>query len=186
MEPLASAPTLQRTLRNASYAALPSQPIPEASIKTAVFTIATALAFAFTGGALAATGHDLGHGQGVQEAALEFSQGRKWPTDESLRQAMENIRAALLANMQIFHGVDDSSTDYGARAAQVTGEVAVIVQNRSLDPLADAQLHGLIGQIVSGAETMEGKQPGVSRRAGAERIAEALGDYARTFEHPGW
>lgn len=154
-------------------------------MKTVLSTLA-ALGLAFGGAALAAAEHDRGHGQGVQEAALDVSQGGKWQTDESLREAMENIRAALFAQRHIFHGADDSGTDYGALAAQVTGEIALIVQNSKLDPLADAQLHRLIGEMVSGAQTMQGEGRGESRRAGAERIAEALADYARLFDHPGW
>jgi uncharacterized membrane protein len=148
--------------------------------------IAAAVAFGFGGQALAAAEHAHDRGYGVQEATLELNQGSKWATDESLREGMENIRAALYANMQIFHGADDSSIDYGALAAAVSGEVALIVQNCKLDPLADAQLHKLIGQIMSGAETLQSKEPGVARRTGAERIAEALGEYARQFDHPGW
>ncbi len=148
--------------------------------------LAAALGFAAGGQALAASEHDHGHGYGVQEAALELNQQQKWPTDEALRQGMENIRAALYANMQIFHGADEASIDYGALAAAVSGEVAVIVQNCKLDPLADAQLHKLIGQIMSGTEALQSKEPGVARRTGAERIAEALGEYARQFDHPGW
>ncbi len=147
--------------------------------------LAAGLAFGFGGAALAASGHGHGLGAGVQEAALELNQAQKWATDESLREGMENIRAALYANMQVFHG-DDSATDYAALAAAVTGEVALIVQNCQLDPLADAQLHRLIGQIMAGAETLQSRDPQVERRIGAARIAEALGEYARQFEHPGW
>jgi hypothetical protein len=148
-------------------------------MKTGLSTFAAVLAFAFGAPALAASG------PAVREAALELNQA-KWQTDESLRRGMENIREALFEHRHIFHGADDTGTDYGALAAQVTGEVAFIVQNSKLDPLADAELHKLIGQMVSGAEAMEGKKRGVTRRVGAERIAEALADYARLFEHPGW
>lgn len=61
------------------------------------------------------------------------------------------------------------------------------VQYAKLDlNAADAQLHKLIGRIMSGTETLQSKEPGVARRTGAERIAEALGEYARQFDHPGW
>ena len=103
-------------------------------------TLAAALALGFAGPALAAAGHAHEHGQGVQEASLELGQTKKWATDESLREGMENIRAALYANIHIFHGAEDSSIDYGALAAAVGGEVALIVQNCKLDPLADAEL----------------------------------------------
>jgi hypothetical protein len=33
---------------------------------------------------------------------------------------------------------------------------------------------------------MQGKEQGVTRRAGAERVAKALNAYGEHFEHAGW
>jgi hypothetical protein len=64
--------------------------------------------------------------------------------------------------------------------------VAGIVQNCKLEPEADAQLHIVIAELMAGAEAMEGKVKGETRRAGAERVAKALNAYGEHFEHPGW
>ena len=139
--------------------------------KTAV-ALAVALAFGapFAYGQAA---HE--HGHGAAEAELVLNQGKKWPTDEPLRQGMENIRAALGSGMK-----------YQALANKVNTEVAGIVQNCKLEPQADAQLHLVIANILAGVEAMEGKVQGETRRAGAERIARALDAYGEHFDHAGW
>jgi hypothetical protein len=136
--------------------------------------IAAALALAFAGPAFAASDvHS--HEPGAGEAKLVLDHGKKWPTDAPLRQGMENIRTALGSHMK-----------YGALAAKVSVQVAGIVQNCKLEPEADAQLHIVIADIMAGVEAMEGKVKGETRRAGAERIANALNAYGEHFDHAGW
>jgi hypothetical protein len=60
------------------------------------------------------------------------------------------------------------------------------VQNCKLEPEADAQLHIVIAELLAGAEAMQGKEPGVARRAGAKRVVKALNAYGEHFEHAGW
>lgn len=147
--------------------------------------IAAAVALAFGGPALAANdSHD--HGHGAQDTRLELNQGKKWQTDEALRQGMENIRAALKANKDVFLGREQSAEKYAPFAAKVNSEVANIVKNCKLEPQADAQLHKVIGHMMSGVEAMEGKEKGVSPLAGASRVGQALNEYGRYFDHPGW
>ena len=75
---------------------------------------------------------------------------------------------------------------YEALATKVTAEVAGIVQNCKLEPAADAQLHIVIADLMAGAEAMEGKVKGQTRRAGAEKVANALNAYGEHFDHAGW
>jgi hypothetical protein len=141
-------------------------------IRKTALALTVALAFG-TPLAFGQAGHDHGHAAG--EAKLVLNQGKKWPTDAPLRQGMENIRAALGAGMK-----------YAALAGKVNAEVAGIVQNCKLEPEADAQLHLVIADILAGVEAMEGKVPGESRRAGAEKIGRALQAYGEHFDHAGW
>ena len=115
------------------------------------------------------------HDHGAAEVKLVLDQGKKWPTDAPLRQGMENIRAALGAGMK-----------YQALANKVNAEVAGIVQNCKLEPQADAQLHIVIAELMAGAEAMEGKVQGETRRDGAEKVARALNAYGAHFDHAGW
>jgi len=134
--------------------------------------LALAVALAFGAPAIAAETH--GHAAGG-EAQLTLNYGKKWQTDAPLRQGMENIRDALGKGMK-----------YEALAAEVTAEVAGIVQNCKLEPEADAQLHLVIAELVAGAEAMEGKLADVTPRDGAERVAKALNAYGEHFDHAGW
>lgn len=119
-------------------------------------------------------------------AELKLDHGRKWPTDAALRQGMTNMRAALAADLKAIHANKASDTQYEALAAKLNAEVAYVVANCKLEPKADAELHKLIAEILAGAEAMQGKEPGVARRAGAVRVVNALDAYGRFFDHPGW
>lgn len=147
--------------------------------------VAVAAALAFGGPALAAgDAHTHGHGGG--EATLALDHGKKWQTDAPLRQGMESIRNTLAKDVKAIHAGKASAKQYDALAARINGEVARIVQECKLRPDADAQLHIVVAELMAGAEAMEGKLKGVSRRAGAERVAKALNAYGEHFEHAGW
>lgn len=74
------------------------------------------------------------------------------------------------------------ATDEPLRKAQVS----YMVTNCKLEPKADAQLHVLIGEMMKGAEVMEGKQPGVQKTTGLVAVARAVNAYGEHFSHPGW
>lgn len=148
-------------------------------------TAALAIALAFAGpAAYAQAAHD--HGPAAGEVKLVLNQGQKWPTDAPLRQGMDNIRGALARDVNAIHANKATPKQYQALAAKVTGEVAGIVQNCKLEPAADEQLHLVIAELMAGAEAMEGKVQGETRRAGAERVANALNAYGEHFDHAGW
>jgi hypothetical protein len=147
--------------------------------------LAAAVALAFGGPAFAASeAHDHGHQAG--EAKLVLNQGKKWQTDEPLRRGMSAIRGAVAKDVKAIHANKATPKQYQALAAKVNAEAAGIVQNCKLEPEADAQLRIVIAELIAGAEAMQGKERGVSRRAGAERAAKALNAYGEHFEHAGW
>ena len=119
-------------------------------------------------------------------AALQLDHGKKWPTDEALRKGMTSMRAALARDLKAIHANKASDAQYEAVAAKLNAEVAYVVQNCTLEPKADAELHKVIAEVLAGAEAMEGKEAGVDRRAGALRVARALDTYGKFFDHPGW
>jgi hypothetical protein len=126
------------------------------------------------------------HGHGAAEAKLVLNNGQKWSTDAPLRSGMENIRGSVIKNLKAIHANKATNAQYEALAKSVNSEVAGIVQNCKLAPEADAQLHIVIAEMMAGAEAMEGKVKGETRRAGAERVAKALNAYGEHFDHPGW
>jgi hypothetical protein len=147
--------------------------------------IAAALGLAFAGPAFAA-GDLHSHEHGAGEAKLVLDHGKKWPTDAPLRQGMSNIRSAVAKEAIAIHAGKATPRQYEALAQKVAAEVAGIVQNCKLEPEADEQLHIVIAEMMAGAEAMEGKAQGVTRQAGAERVAKALNAYGEHFDHAGW
>lgn len=134
------------------------------------------------GGAQAAGEHAHHEHGAAGSAALTLDNGKKWATDEPLRRGMTNIRSHL---EHLHHGKPDAAA-YDRLAKAVNGEVAYIFQNCRLPKQADEVLHVVLADVMQGAAALEGKQKGVSREQGAERIARALENYGRVFDHSGW
>lgn len=117
---------------------------------------------------------------------IELNAGKKWETDAPLRQAMSAIRSSVTSTLETVHGGKATEASYDKMAIEVAGQVSYIVQNCKLDPKADAQLHIVIGDIMSALETVEGKQQGRERASGVIGIAGALNTYGKHFSHSGW
>jgi hypothetical protein len=121
---------------------------------------------------------------GAAVAQLVLDDGRKWPTDASLRAGMSAIHEAFEADHPAIHGGTESDAQYAALAARIQSQVDTIVANCKLPPAADAQLHLVIADLLSGASLMRGEDPGRSRHDGAARVHGALRAYAKYFEDP--
>lgn len=117
--------------------------------------------------------------------AMALNAGKKWETDGPLRQAMTAIRASVATTLPKAHAGKATTADYEALSKEVNTQVAYIVEHCKLDPKADAQLHTVIGEMLNGAETAEGKQ-GKSRASGVVQIAQGLNTYGKYFDHAGW
>ena len=152
-------------------------------MKSTLIHTALAAAIAFGAPVLAA---EPAHEHAAGGAALELNQGKKWQTDEPLRKGMGSMHAALAKDLKVIHANQASAAQYEALAAKLNAEVAYVVQNCKLEPKADAELHKVIGEVLGGAEAMQGKGAGVERRDGAVRVARALNAYGEHFDHPGW
>ena len=126
------------------------------------------------------THHDSG------SARLTLNNGKKWATDDNLRQGMENIRDALAAKLPAIHSSKASAEQYHVLAKKVDDQITFMVQNCRLDKEADAMLHLVLTELIAGADAMSGQKGNKAKRQGAEKIAHALEDYAIYFDHPGW
>ena len=123
---------------------------------------------------------DDGHGTVVQEPRLD--QGKRWPTDEPLRQGMSDIRASMATAFPQIHVGQFTSAQYGALAARIQEQVEHVVGNCRLPEEADAQLHVVLAEIVAGTEAM---RSGSDRMGGAMRVIQAI-EAGRHFDHPDW
>ena len=116
-------------------------------------------------------------------STLSLDQGKKWQTDAPLRKGMLSINQAAMGATNAFH--DDALTQPEAQklATHINQQVEYLVENCKLEPQADAVLHVLIGDLMSGAGELS-KQASSSQ--GLPRIVGVLQQYPKYFDHPGW
>lgn len=145
--------------------------------------LAIALALPLTTLAGEAAKHE--HGAAAH-AKLELNAGKKWTTDAPLRQAMNNIRSSVATALPAAHGGKLTPAQYDALGDGVAVQIGYIVQNCKLDPKADAQLHVIVGDIMTGIDTAAGKQHEQERALGVVAIAQSLNSYGKYFDHPDW
>lgn len=124
------------------------------------------------------------HGAAASQK-MELNAGKKWATDDPLRQAMTAIKAAVATTLPAAHAGKATKADYDAFGKEVTAQVTYVVQNCKLDPKADAQIHIVIGDMMNGVEMAEGKQHG-KEASGVVKVAQALNMYGKYFDHAGW
>lgn len=131
-------------------------------------------------------GHSHGHSHGKEKPVqLTLNDGKKWATDDSLRQGMSRTRDALNAELHAIHSDKFSAEQYQALAQKVNDQLAFMVKNCKLEPKADAMLHLILADIIAGADIMQ-VQHGGEAHQGAVKIVHALENYAGYFDHPGW
>lgn len=126
------------------------------------------------------------HGHAAQESAtLKLNAGKKWATDQALRQAMDSINLAMSKAHPQIHQNSFSDDQYRELAGTIRQNVGYIVENCKLDAKADAMLHIVIADLLAGADRMAGKTPG-SRHDGVHQVFKSLKAYGQYFQHPGW
>ena len=133
--------------------------------------------------ALAADAHD--HGNSAPHK-LELNAGKKWGTDDALRQGMSTIRASISKTLPAAHSGKATAADYDAFGKDVTAQITYIVENCKLDPKADEQLHIIVADIMNGVESAEGKHGEKKRASGVVKVAQAANAYGTHFHHTGW
>jgi hypothetical protein len=122
-------------------------------------------------------------GGAISLQSMSLDEGRKWPTDDALRQGMSDIRTAVSAALPRIHAGQFTDRDYAALADRLQAQVDQIVATCKLPEDADAQLHLALTHVLEGAGLMRGA---AQREQGAIAVVEALAAYGDHFEHPGW
>ena len=117
---------------------------------------------------------------------LSLNEGRKWATDEALRDGMGRIRGLVEPRLNDAHGGKLDAAQYRDLAAQVEAEVGTIVANCKLEPKADAMLHLVIADLLKGADAMAGKNPKLRSPQGLAKVVVAVNEYGGHFDHPGF
>jgi hypothetical protein len=124
--------------------------------------------------------HD-GHAGGTLE--LSLNQGRKWETDEALRQGMTVIREAMVRSLGAIHVGTFTTTQYASLTRTLEDQVDGIIRNCRLPSEADAQLHIVLAEIFEG---IDGLKSDKGRVSSAMRVLQALNAYGTHFDHAGW
>ena len=131
-------------------------------------------------------GHSHGYVHDMEKLVqLTLNDGKKWTTDNSLRQGMDRIRDALSAELPAIHSGKAAAEQYQALAQKVNDQLAFMVKNCKLEPKADAVLHLILADIIAGADILQAQHGGETHQ-GAVKIVHALENYAGYFDHPGW
>jgi hypothetical protein len=137
--------------------------------------------------ASAQTQHEHMHqSSGAAITQLQLDQGKKWPTDPSLRSGLAAIQAAFDADHPAIHAGQETDAQYAALAGRIEAQVQGIVANCKLPPAADANLHFVIADLLQGVSLMRGEDPKRSRHDGAALVHGALRAYPKYFDDPGW
>jgi hypothetical protein len=123
---------------------------------------------------------------GAASANVKLDDGKKWPTEPSLRSGMAAIRTAFDGDHPAIHEGRETDDAYAALAAKVDEQVRSIVKDCHLPAAADANLHYLIADLSQGANLMRGKDPGRTRHDGAALVHSALIAYGKYFDDPAW
>ena len=96
--------------------------------------------------------HQHSHAQNEHAASgLSLDHGKKWQTDAPLRQGMQSINDAVMKAVPAYHQETLTKTDADELARQINDQVNYLVANCKLEPGADATLHVLIGDLLTGA-----------------------------------
>ncbi len=152
-------------------------------MKTKLSVFLVALVLAAASNIQAAETHH--HHHAAEPAKLQLNAGKKWATDAPLRQAMNDINQAMAKALPAIHKNQFGNENYQALAATISARVGDAVAQCKLEPKADAMLHLIIADLMSGAEIMEGKSS-QTRHDGAVKVLEALKSYGKYFQHPAW
>jgi hypothetical protein len=121
---------------------------------------------------------------GVPEK-LALDKGKKWPTDEPLRDGMNKIRALLAPNAAAIQSLKLSPAECKQLGAAVQRHVATISAQSKLPQDADVMVHVLVKNLLDGAEIMQGRGK-VDPVDGAFKVLYTTNNYGKYFDHPGW
>ncbi|HET9576914.1 MAG TPA: hypothetical protein VFP44_03750 [Usitatibacter sp.] len=144
--------------------------------------LAVASAFAFVAGPVLAA-EDNPHAK--HEKRVVLNAGQKWKTDAVTRRGMESIREQVNAVRASSRLAPMQPEYYAALGESIKREVGEILVASKLEPSAGQNFHVIVNQLVTAADTLEGKN-GADRANGMDHADRVLSQYTRFFDHPGW
>ncbi|GAA6171340.1 hypothetical protein NBRC116592_10100 [Colwellia sp. KU-HH00111] len=147
--------------------------------KRAMLLLTSVLAVSYSISATAAEHH---HHQ-KNSNQLVLNQGEKWAIDDSLHIGMSNIKQAISTNLDDIHHERFTTQQYADLAVTLDKHLAFLFANCKLTPLADAQLHSLLANIMQGVDKIKNAD---NKKQGAIIIIQSLKAYPVYFNDPNW
>lgn len=114
---------------------------------------------------------------------MTLNEGRRWETDLPLQTGMQRIRSAAEQGFAAHASGQLTPAAATALSAAVQENVNNLIANCQLTPKADATLHVIIAELLTGAGQLADKS---STHDGLEKMERALRQYSEYFDHPGW
>lgn len=156
------------------------QPLAWGIAMASVLAMASSFALNFVVGTANAASNE--HAHHAQQAAAPAASGQ-WATDEGLREGMTRLRNAVDKALP-----QDAAKPLSAKTAiqlqkDVDAAVSYMIANCKLPGEADAALHGLLIDLLKGAEALSEE---AEREQGAEQIVATLKRYPEVFAAPHW
>lgn len=106
-------------------------------------------------------------------------------TDGALRQGMERIAVLLAPAVATPQAEALPARDYVAMADGVAQQLAAMVTQCRLPPASDQAFHEILMDLNRGVDLMGSGKP-VLQKAGVLALTQALRNYGKFFDHPGW
>ena len=153
------------------------------TLSTLTASLLTATIFSFSAGVHAAVDQ---HEQATTTPALKLNAGKKWATDEPLRQGLTRIRESAASTLSTLQIAKSATTPYDTLAKEIDRQVAYIVKNCKLEPQADEALHVILSDLIQSNDALQGKSEHIKRSAGMVKLVGTLETYGNYFDHPGW
>jgi hypothetical protein len=112
---------------------------------------------------------------------------KKWDTDEAVRQGMNNIRQAIMANQDGIRNEQLRAQDYQRLADTIDKNVAAMRQNMQISKTTEKAFHLVVMMdLTQSTELMRSGLKMPLQRAGAFGVMQSLRNYGDNFQHPGW
>lgn len=108
----------------------------------------------------------------------------KLATDETLRAGMTNV-AELMNRWEAIARAQPKTTDYAELAQGVRKELSNVIARCKLPPVSDNAFHAILKDLNSSLDLMASPRLDL-QKTGALGLKQALRNYARYFDHPGW
>ena len=158
------------------------QPLAWGMAMASIVAVASGFALSMVAStAQAAMAHD--HGPHGQAMISEPPPGARWSTDEALREGMTRIHEAVQRSLPDTPGQpigDEAAADL---QRDIEAATSYLIANCKLPEAADAGLHGLLIDLLRGAEALSEAD---QREQGLQCLVEALERYPQLFAEPLW